>query len=100
MRTAGCEGKQTAFILSVSCYIIKSKLTILQRLQERARSIIDKARLTYDWSHDLLTVELLTNFGRSIITYKIINRQCPETFEMNIITGSITLATEQRIAGT
>ena len=57
----------------------KSKLNTLQRLQDRARSIIDKARLKDNWSHNWLTVEQLTNFDRSVMTYKIINRQCPES---------------------
>ena len=78
MRTAGCEGKQTAFILTVSCYIIKSRLNILQRMQDRARSIIDKARLTDNWSHNWLTVEQLANFDRSVITYQVMNRHYPE----------------------
>ena len=57
----------------------KSKLSTLQRLQDRARSIIDKARLKDNWSHNWLTVEQLTKFDRSVMTYKIISRQCPES---------------------
>ena len=57
----------------------KSKLNTLQRLQDRARSIIDKARLKDNWSHNWLTVEQLTKFDRSVMTYKIISRQCPES---------------------
>ena len=57
----------------------KSKLNTLQRLQDRARSIIGKARLKDNWSHNWLTVEQLTKFDRSVMTYKIISRQCPES---------------------
>ena len=57
----------------------KSKLNTLQRLQDRARSIIDQSRLKDNWSHNWLTVEQLTKFDRSVMTYKIISRQCPES---------------------
>ena len=56
-----------------------SKLNTLQRLQDRARSIIDKARKKDSWSHNWLTVEQLIRFDRSAMTYKIVNRQCPES---------------------
>ena len=54
----------------------KSKLITLTRLQDRARSIIDMARLKDNWSHNWLTVEQLTKFYRQ---KKIIRRQCPES---------------------
>ena len=57
----------------------KSKLNTIQRLQDRARSIIEKARLRDNWSHNWLTVEQLTKFDRSVMTYKINSRQCPES---------------------
>ena len=57
----------------------KSKINTLQRLQDRARSIIDNARQKDGWSHNWLTVEQLIKFDRSVMTYKIINRQCPES---------------------
>ena len=59
--------------------LLKSKLNTLQRLQDRSRSIIDKARIKDNWSHNWLTVEQLTQFNRSVMTYKIISRQCPES---------------------
>ena len=56
-----------------------SKLNILQRLQDRARSIINKARLKDNWSHNWLTVEQLIKYDRSVMTYKIIKKHCPES---------------------
>ena len=56
----------------------KSKLKTLKCLQGRARSIFDKARLKDNWSYNWLTVDQLTKFDRSVMTYKIISRQCPE----------------------
>ena len=46
----------------------KSKLNTLQRLQDRARTIIEKARLKDNWSHNWLTGEQLTKFDRSVMT--------------------------------
>ena len=57
----------------------KTRLSTLQRLQERARSITDKTRLKDSCSHNWLTEEQLTQFDRSVMTYKIVNRQCPES---------------------
>ena len=47
--------------------------------KNRARSIIDKSRLKDNWSHNWLTIEQLTKFDRSVMAYKIISRQCPES---------------------
>ena len=33
----------------------------------------------YGWSHNWLTVEQLIKFDRPVMTYKIINRPCPES---------------------
>ena len=57
----------------------KSKMNTLQRLQDRACSIIAKAKQKDNWSHNWLTVEQLIKFDRSVMTYKIINRHCPES---------------------
>ena len=46
----------------------KSKINTLQRLQDRARPIIDNARQKDGWSHNWLTVEQLIKFDRSVMT--------------------------------
>ena len=56
-----------------------TKVNTLQRLQDRARSIIDKARPENSWPHNWLTVEHLIQSDRSVMTYKIVNGQCPES---------------------
>ena len=63
----------------ISGSLPKTKLNTPQRLQDRARSIIDKAGLQDSWSHNWLIVEQLIRFDRSVMTYKIVNRQCPES---------------------
>ena len=43
-----------------------------------AISIIDTARIKDDWSKNLSAVKQLIMFDRSIMTYNIMNRSCPE----------------------
>ena len=50
----------------------------LQRFQDRAISIIGTARIKDDWSKNFLQVKQLITFDRSVMTYKIMNRLCPE----------------------
>ena len=50
----------------------------LQRFQDRAISIIDTARIKEDWSNNFVQVKQLITFDRSVMTYKIMNRLCPE----------------------
>ena len=57
----------------------KSKLNTLQCLQDRARSIIENSRLKDNWPHNWLTVEQLTKLDQSVMTYRIISWQCPES---------------------
>ena len=40
---------------------------------------VAKARLQDSWSHNWLTVEQLIQSDRSVMTYKIVNRHCPES---------------------
>ena len=54
-------------------------IRILQNLQDRARTIIERARIKDDWSYNWLNVEQLIKFDRSTMTYKIMNRMCPES---------------------
>ena len=56
-----------------------TKLEGLQRLQNRAQSIIERAKIKDQWSRDWLTVEQLINFDRSVMTYKMMNKICPES---------------------
>ena len=58
--------------------IPSSKIKILQNLQDRARTIIERARIKDDWSYNWLNVEQLIKFDRSTMTYNIMNRMCPE----------------------
>ena len=57
----------------------KTKLDTLQRLQDRARSIVENARYKDNWSCDWLSVENIIRFDRSVTTYKIRNKLSPES---------------------
>ena len=57
----------------------KKKLAALQRLQDRACSIISNARIKDNWSSSWLNVENLFRYDRTVMTYKIVNRLCPES---------------------
>ena len=56
----------------------QTKLSSLQRLQDRACSIIASARMKDSWSASWLNVENLFRYDRNVMTYKIMNRLCPE----------------------
>ena len=56
----------------------KTKLDTLQRLQDRARAIVENTRLKDNWSCDWLSVENFIRFDRSVIAHKIINKLSPE----------------------
>ena len=58
--------------------VSNSKMESLQRFQDRSISIIDTTRIKDDWSKNFLQVKKLITFDRSVMTYKIMNRLCPE----------------------
>ena len=48
-------------------------------LQDRALSIVEKARYKDNWSCGWLSVENIIRFDRSVMTYKIRNKLSPES---------------------
>ena len=58
--------------------LCKTKLTALQRLQSRAWSIIENAKIKDHWSSSWLNVENIILYDRNVMTYKIVNRLSPE----------------------
>ena len=60
-------------------HILKSKLTTNTSKASLCSTCHDNARQKDGWSHNWLTFEQLIKFDRSVMTYKIINRQCPES---------------------
>ena len=56
----------------------KSKIIALQRLQNRACCIIENAKINDNWFRSWLDVENIIRYDRDIMTYKTINKLCPE----------------------
>ena len=54
------------------------KIESLQRLQDRAVSLIHTSRVKDKWTPKILSVEQLTTFDRAVMVYNIINKLCPE----------------------
>ena len=59
--------------------ISSSELQTLQRLQNRALSIKERARFKDPWPRKWLSVVNLVRFDRCFMVYKIVNKQCPES---------------------
>ena len=57
----------------------KTKLDTLQRLHDRAHSIIENACIRDEWSANWLSVENLIRFDGSVMAYKILNKLSPES---------------------
>ena len=59
--------------------ISSSELQTLQSLQNRALSIINRAKFQDLWPKKWLSVMNLIPFDRCVMVYKIVNKQCPES---------------------
>ena len=55
-----------------------SKIESLQRLQDRAVSMIHRSRIIDNWTPKFLAVEQLITFVRAVMVYKIFNKLSPE----------------------
>ena len=65
-----------------------TKLVHLQRLQTRARTLIESSRLKDGWSCNWLSVSNLIIFNRAAMIYKIMNGLCPDNLRGRLITRS------------
>ena len=65
-----------------------TKLDHLQRLQNRARTLIESSRLKDGWTCNWLSVSNLIKVDRAIMIYKILNGLCPESVNRKLITRS------------
>ena len=55
-----------------------TKIEFLQRLQDRAVSMIHMSRIKDNWTPKVLSVKQLITFDRAVMVYKILNKLCPE----------------------
>ena len=65
-----------------------TKLDHLQRLQNRARTLIEGSRLKDGWSCNWPSVSNLIKFDRAVMIYKIINGLCPNNLKGELVTRS------------
>ena len=65
-----------------------TKLDHLQRLQTKARTLIESSRLKDGCSCNWLSVSNLITFDRGVMIYKIMNGLCPDNLRGRIVTRS------------
>ena len=65
-----------------------TKLDHLQRLQNRARTLIESSRLKDGWRCTWLSVSSLIDYDRAIMIYKITNDLCPDSLKGRFSTRS------------
>ena len=65
-----------------------TKLEHLQRLQDRAQTLIESAKFEDGWICKWLSVSSLIKYDRAIMTYKIMNGLCPDSLRGRFITRS------------
>ena len=65
-----------------------TKLDHLQRLQTRARALIESSRLKDGWSCNWLSVSNLIIFDRAVMIYRIMNGLCPDNLRGRMVTRS------------
>ena len=65
-----------------------TKLDHLQRLQNRARTLIESSRLKDGWKCMWLSVSSLIKYDRAIMIYKIANDLCPDSLKGRFSTRS------------
>ena len=65
-----------------------TKLDHVQRLQNRARKLIEGSRLKDGWRCNWLSVSNFIKFERAVMIYKIINGLCPDNLKGRLTTRS------------
>ena len=65
-----------------------TKLEHLRRLQDWAQTLIESAKFEDGWIFKYLSVSNLIKYDRAIMTYKMMNGLCPDSFTGKFITKS------------
>ena len=66
-----------------------TKLSKLQRLQIRARKLIENANYKDGWNCDWLDVKSLISFDQRVMTYKILHGLCPDNLRHKCVERSM-----------
>ena len=62
-----------------------TKLSTLQRYQDRAFDLIESSKIKDDYNKNILNVNQLMTFNRAVMTFKIVNQLCPESLQNKFI---------------
>ena len=65
-----------------------TKLSTLQKYQNRAFDLIESAKVKDAWNKNSLKVNQLMTYDRAVMTYKIVNQLCPEGLQNKFIERS------------
>ena len=65
-----------------------TKLSTLQRYQDRAFDLIESSKIKDDYNKNILNVNQLMTFDRAVMTFKIVNQLCPERLQNKFIERS------------
>ena len=65
-----------------------TKLSTLQRYQDRAFDLIESSKIKDDYNKNILNVNQLMTFDRAVMTFKIVNQLCPESLQNKFIERS------------
>ena len=66
-----------------------TKLSKLQRLQIRARKLIENAKYKDGWNCNWLNVKYLISFDQGVMTYKILHGLCPDNLHHKFVERSM-----------
>ena len=65
-----------------------TKLSTLQRYQDRAFDLIESSKIKDDYNKNILNVNQLMTFDRAVMTFKIVNQLYPESLQNKFIERS------------
>ena len=65
-----------------------TKLSNLQRYQDRALDLIESSKIKDVYNKSILNVNQLLTFDRAVMTFKIVNQLCPEGLQNKFIERS------------
>ena len=66
-----------------------TKLSKFQKLQIRARKLIENAKYKGGWNCNLLNVKSFISFDQGVITYKVLHGLCPDNLRHKVVERSM-----------
>ena len=73
---------QSLCILIICCFCFaEAQINHLQRLQDRARTLIESSNVKDGWTCNWLSVSNLIKYDKAVMAYKIMNNLCPNSLQ-------------------